>query len=82
MPKYVIALALLAEPACALAADCSVDVDGNDAMQFDRKEIVVDAGCKDFTIRLAHSGKPVKDAWATTSSWPGPPACRPARPTA
>lgn len=62
IPKYVIALALLAEPACAPAADCSIDVDGNDAMQFDRKEIVVDAGCKDFTIRLAHSGKLVKDA--------------------
>lgn len=62
MPKYLIALALLAGPACASAADCSVDVDGNDAMQFDRKEIVVDAGCKDFTIRLTHSGKLAKNA--------------------
>lgn len=57
MLKPILALALLAGPVAASAAACAVDVDGTDAMQFDTKEIVVDAACKDFTINLKHSGK-------------------------
>lgn len=52
-----IALALsLAAPA-AFAATCSVDLDGNDAMQFSKKEIDVSKSCEKFTINLTHSGK-------------------------
>lgn len=60
MPRILVALALLAGPACAFAA-CTADLDGNDAMQFDKKEIVVDASCKEFTIHLKHSGKLAKN---------------------
>ncbi|QOD90433.1 azurin [Lysobacter sp. CW239] len=52
-----VALALsLAAPA-AFAATCSVDLEGNDAMQFNKKEIVVSKSCKTFTINLKHPGK-------------------------
>lgn len=52
-----VALALsLAAPA-AFAATCSVDLDGNDAMQFSTKEIDVSQSCASFTINLTHSGK-------------------------
>lgn len=39
-----------------LAANCSVDVDANDAMQFSTKNIDVDKSCKDFTVNLKHTG--------------------------
>jgi len=61
MYKLLAALALLAGSVPALAAECAIDLDANDAMQYDRKEIVVDAGCKDFTIHLKHSGKLAKN---------------------
>lgn len=38
-------------------ANCQVTVEGNDAMQFNTKEIVVDKTCKEFTIELKHTGK-------------------------
>lgn len=57
MLKILTVLALLSGSASAAAAGCKVELGGNDAMQFDKKEIVVDAGCKDFTIQLKHSGK-------------------------
>jgi azurin len=46
----------------ALAAQCDVTVDSNDAMQFDKKEIVVDKSCKEFTINLKHVGQLPKAA--------------------
>ena len=56
-----IALALsLAAPA-AFAATCSVDLEGNDAMQFNKKEIDVSKSCKTFTIKLKHPGKLAKN---------------------
>lgn len=42
-------------------AACSVAIDGNDAMQFDTKNIDVPKSCRDFTVRLAHSGKLAKN---------------------
>ena len=41
----------------ALADDCNVTVDSNDAMKFDKSEIVIDKSCKEFTVNLTHSGK-------------------------
>jgi len=56
--KYLIAPALLAAlSTSAMAADCSVNIDANDAMKFDKNEIVIDKSCKEFTINLTHSGK-------------------------
>lgn len=45
----------------ALAA-CDVTIEGNDAMQFNEKKIVVDKTCKEFTINLKHTGKIAKTA--------------------
>lgn len=45
----------------ALADDCSVTIDSNDAMQFDKKSIEVSKSCKEFTINLTHSGKLAKN---------------------
>lgn len=45
-----------------LAADCSVEIAGNDAMQFDKASITVPQSCKQFTVKLKHSGKLPKNA--------------------
>ncbi|MET0226208.1 MAG: azurin [Dokdonella sp.] len=56
MLKFLSMLALLSGANAAFAADCSIDVDGTDAMQFSVKEIAIAKTCKDFTINLKHSG--------------------------
>ncbi|MES2251686.1 MAG: azurin [Pseudomonadota bacterium] len=47
--------ALLAGP--VLAATCDIEIEGNDAMQFNKSAIAVPAGCKQFTVKLKHVGK-------------------------
>ncbi|MGW4277717.1 azurin [Streptomyces seoulensis] len=37
-------------------AECSVTVDSTDQMSYDTREITIDKSCKEFTIRLTHSG--------------------------
>lgn len=54
-------LALVAAPSWA-ASSCSTTVEGNDAMQFNQKQIVVPATCKQFTVTLKHVGKLPKAA--------------------
>ena len=54
-PPLVVVTLLLASSS-AFAA-CSVDIDGNDAMQFDTTSIEVPKSCKEFTVNLTHSGK-------------------------
>ena len=44
------------------APNCSVEVESNDAMQFNTKAISVPASCKDFTVKLKHVGKMPKTA--------------------
>ncbi|MDM0087048.1 MULTISPECIES: azurin [unclassified Variovorax] len=57
------ALALLALAAApAFAADCTVEIEGNDAMQFNKPVIEVSRSCKEFTVKLKHSGKLPKQA--------------------
>ena len=42
----------------ALAAPaCSIDIEGNDAMQFNKTAIEVSKSCKKFTVNLKHVGK-------------------------
>src|SRR5690606_22471660 len=53
-------LSVMAVP--AMAAQCDVTVEGNDAMQFNTKEIVVDRSCDEFTVNLVHTGKLPKAA--------------------
>ncbi|MGH8089808.1 MAG: azurin, partial [Stenotrophomonas sp.] len=48
---------MLAAPLAAQAANCSVDLEGNDAMKFNMSNIDVSRGCKEFTINLKHVGK-------------------------
>lgn len=48
-------LAGLAGP--ALAATCNTEIEGNDAMQFNKKSIDVPQSCKKFTVTLKHVGK-------------------------
>lgn len=52
--------ALLAGP--TLAATCNVDIEGSDAMQFNKTSIAVPASCKQFTVKLRHAGKLPKAA--------------------
>lgn len=54
-------LALVAAPTWA-ASNCSATVEGNDAMQFNQKQITVPATCKEFTVTLKHVGKLPKAA--------------------
>ncbi|AEB84756.1 azurin [Alicycliphilus denitrificans] len=41
----------------AWAADCATEINGNDAMQYDKTSISVPASCKQFTVTLKHTGK-------------------------
>lgn len=45
----------------ASAQNCSVNINSDDAMKYDKDVIVVDKGCKEFTVNLAHTGKLGKD---------------------
>jgi len=62
MRKWMIAAVLAAAAAPAWAQQCEQTVKGNDAMQFDVKEIKVDKACKQFTVKLEHSGKLPRNA--------------------
>lgn len=55
--KYLIPVMFSAFAMQALADDCNVTVDSNDAMKFDKSEIVIDKSCKEFTVNLTHSEK-------------------------
>lgn len=55
-------LALFAAPASWAASNCSTTIEGNDAMQFNQKSIVVPNTCKQFTVTLTHPGKLPKAA--------------------
>ena len=63
-------LALCSTP--LMAADCSVDIEGNDAMQFNKSSIEIPSSCKDFTVNLSHPGKLPKAAmghnWVLTTT--------------
>jgi len=55
--KLALAAILSVAATPVLAAECSVDIDSNDAMQYNTKEISISKTCKEFTINLTHSGK-------------------------
>ncbi|MGO4393530.1 azurin [Variovorax sp. M-6] len=61
--RRLAAIAVLAfASAPVLAADCTVEIEGNDAMQFNKPAIEVSQSCKEFTVKLKHSGKMPKQA--------------------
>lgn len=59
--KMLVAAALLLASPFAFAATCSVNLEGNDAMQYNLKNIDVSKSCKTFTINLKHTGKMAKN---------------------
>lgn len=57
-----IAIALLFASNAVLAAEnCSVELEGNDAMQFNLEEIAVSKSCTEFTVNLKHTGQLAKN---------------------
>ncbi|CDF86538.1 azurin [Pseudomonas sp. QL9] len=63
-------LALFSAP--LLAAECSVDIQGTDQMQFSTNAISVDKSCKTFTVNLSHPGALAKNVmghnWVLTTA--------------
>lgn len=57
----ILAAGLLASQ-LAFAADCSLTIDSNDAMQFSVDELSVDASCKQVELTLTHSGSLPRNA--------------------
>jgi azurin len=57
--RSIAAVSLLVAASGAFAADkaCTVDIAGNDQMQFDKKEIVIAADCTEVEVTLKHTGK-------------------------
>ena len=67
-----IGLCAAASGAAMAAPACTVEIEGNDAMQFNTKSIEVSKACKDFTVKLKHTGKLPKAAmghnWVLTKT--------------
>ena len=58
MKRFLLTLALLGAASLAHAApNCTIKLNGNDAMQFDQKTQTVSAACPKITIELTHTGK-------------------------
>ncbi len=56
----------------AHAKTCSLEIEGNDAMQFNKKELTIGKDCTEVTLTLKHTGKLPKSAmghdWVLTSN--------------
>lgn len=67
-----VAVALCSASGFAMADDCSVTIDSNDAMQFATKEVTVNKSCENFTVNLNHTGKLARNVmghnWVLTKS--------------
>ena len=57
----MIAVALLLAAPAAFSQDCSVNLEGNDLLQFNLKNIDISKACGEFTINLKHVGKQPRD---------------------
>ncbi|GGB52387.1 azurin [Oceanisphaera marina] len=61
---YLAGIVLMSATAAmpAFAADeCNLDINSNDAMQFDQKELSVPASCEEVTVTLHHTGTMAKN---------------------
>jgi len=56
----LIALSLLSAP--AFADECTLEIEGNDQMQFNKSEMEAPLKCGTVTIKLIHTGKLPKNA--------------------
>ncbi|MGO1542229.1 MAG: azurin [Luteimonas sp.] len=52
----LLGIALLCAFGTAQAQNCTITLDGNDRMQFDKKSVSVSASCPEITVELVHSG--------------------------
>ncbi|WP_042011071.1 azurin [Aeromonas fluvialis] len=72
MKKAITLLFLSTLAAPALADECALIIEGNDAMQYNLKEMSVPATCKEVTVTLNHTGKLPATAmghnWVLTST--------------
>ena len=59
--KILFASVLMLGAPAAMAATCSVNLEGNDMMKFNVANIDVSKSCNDFTINLKHTGKLAKN---------------------
>lgn len=59
MRRLTIALGLigLASAAPSFAQECSLTIDGNDQIQFDKQEMRVSSSCEQVTVTLRHVGE-------------------------
>ena len=57
MKKAITLLFLSTLAAPGLADECALVIEGNDAMQYNIKEMSVPATCKEVTVTLNHTGK-------------------------
>jgi len=53
----LLSLTLLGMAGFAQAQNCTIRLEGNDRMQYDQKEITVNASCATITLELHHAGK-------------------------
>ncbi|ART80512.1 azurin [Oceanisphaera avium] len=58
----VLMSATAAMPAFAADDDCTLEINSNDAMQFDQTELSVPASCEEVTLTLHHTGSMPKSA--------------------
>jgi len=58
MRRVIVALGLLGLMAAApgYAQECSLSINGNDQIQFDKKEMRVSSDCTEVTVTLHHAG--------------------------
>ena len=54
---WVLALGSLMLGGNAWSQECSLTIDGNDQIQFDKKELRVSKSCKEVTVTLKHVGQ-------------------------
>ncbi|HEY9280733.1 MAG TPA: azurin [Eoetvoesiella sp.] len=60
--KFAVTALLSVMSLPAMAAQCDITIESNDAMQFNMKEMTVDKTCPQFTVNLKHVGKLPKAA--------------------
>ncbi|MDR8522752.1 azurin [Shewanella fidelis] len=70
--KFTLAALLLSFAQFANANTCQLDINATDAMQFDKKELTLPAGCTEVTLNLHHTGTLPKSAmghnWVLTET--------------
>ena len=60
----------LAASSSVWAAECSAEIEGNDAMQFNKTTMTVPKSCKEFTVKLKPPAEPPRASRAPTGGAP------------